>query len=1032
MRPMKLILQNFGPYVNETVDFERLQQNGLFLITGKTGSGKTTIFEALTFALYGSTTSDDRPPESLRSDFASSQAATSVQLTFEHRGKIYQVIRLPKQILAKKRGVGDKEYESRGRLKIFKDAQQVDELTKLKDINLKLLDVLQLSRQQFIQIVLLPQGAFRRFLMASSVDKEQVLRKIFRTQLYQKWTQILNDQLKDQQRQSKQLHQTLTTDLTKIHWVTTPVSKALSAVQQIADLEQQQQQQHAKLTHRQAQQRDRQAQLQQRQQALSEHQKINNQIEQLAQLHQTQQSLQQQQDNFEQVKHQIQQLTWVKDRQAAVQQIQTLQQQQQAVTTQQTTFVHRQAQLQQQLASAKATQQDLIQKTPQDRHRQAQLATLNAQRKSYVQYQQLQDQLTEAHQQVEQAYQNLQQTKAQVEQVQTTYQQALNAVQTLPDLLQQQQWTQNLVQQLHEWQHHQQIEQELEHQQQHLQDQFVYQQQVVAQCQNHQRALKDQWLQNQIATLAAQLSPDQPCPVCGSLDHPVPNTNAPKAVTASAVKLADKQLTTSQEALVRLQTQIQAQQSQLEVQQQAIVQIQVTCQELCQQLAISIDADDLAEPVAPILAQQQDHLQQLTVRVQKVQHQQQTVAQTKRRLQNLNETLTQWQTKHQSAQRVYQQLSGQQTMLAQQLPGKYSDLAAVDQAITQLAQQVQDFSEQLTKNQQQLQRDHQQQAALNAQAELVQQQLAQISQTLQANTQQLTAQVQAYFGENSQQRFDQLTAQLPQLTHLQQAVSDYEQRCQTVATQIQVYQQLIGSQRQFDVTAEHQQLVELQLQWDADAAATEQFYHQVLNNDALLQQLRQTQQELTDRQDQEDQLQILAETMAGKSAAKLSLERFVLRAQLVDILEVANQHLQQFSSGRYYMLLHQAQGTYQKDTGLEIDVYDDNVGEVRSVHTLSGGESFLAALSLALALGEVIQEQAGGVQIEALFIDEGFGSLDQESLLIALRALEQIQTGHQVIGIISHVALLKEQIPNQLVVHANDQGQSTVQLKISD
>ncbi|GAF38450.1 exonuclease SbcC [Agrilactobacillus composti DSM 18527 = JCM 14202] len=160
----------------------------------------------------------------------------------------------------------------------------------------------------------------------------------------------------------------------------------------------------------------------------------------------------------------------------------------------------------------------------------------------------------------------------------------------------------------------------------------------------------------------------------------------------------------------------------------------------------------------------------------------------------------------------------------------------------------------------------------------------------------------------------------------------------------------------------------------------------------------------------------------------MSLERYVLREYLLEILNVANAHLNQLSAGRYYLQLHKEVGTYQKNTGLEIDVYDDNVGKARSVHTLSGGESFIAALSLALALGEVIQNKAGGISIDTLFIDEGFGSLDQDALGMAMDALEHIEGDHRMIGIISHVAALKEQIPYQIQVSTAGQGKSHVKL----
>nr|WP_236671888.1 SbcC/MukB-like Walker B domain-containing protein [Enterococcus sp. BWB1-3] len=132
------------------------------------------------------------------------------------------------------------------------------------------------------------------------------------------------------------------------------------------------------------------------------------------------------------------------------------------------------------------------------------------------------------------------------------------------------------------------------------------------------------------------------------------------------------------------------------------------------------------------------------------------------------------------------------------------------------------------------------------------------------------------------------------------------------------------------------------------------------------------------------------------------------------------------TNSRYQFELNKEKNSFRSQTGLEINIYDDNAGASRSARTLSGGESFIAALALALSLAEVIQEQAGGVLIEALFIDEGFGSLDEEALEMAIEALETIENEGRMIGIISHVTELKSRISQQMRINTNGVGQSSV------
>ena len=170
---------------------------------------------------------------------------------------------------------------------------------------------------------------------------------------------------------------------------------------------------------------------------------------------------------------------------------------------------------------------------------------------------------------------------------------------------------------------------------------------------------------------------------------------------------------------------------------------------------------------------------------------------------------------------------------------------------------------------------------------------------------------------------------------------------------------------------------------------------------------------------QEEELaafQTLTDVVTGNTENHLSLERYVLQAYFEDVLAAANVQLDRLTNGRYqFELANESHGAGAKWSGLEVNVYDDNAGKTRSARTLSGGESFMASLALALALCQIIQEQSGGIAIDALFVDEGFGSLDQDALADALRALQDLEGG-RMIGIISHVTELEEQIPDQLRV----------------
>ena len=208
MQPKSLQMKNFGPFIDEKLDFSQLQAGGLFLISGKTGAGKTTIFDGMTFALFGETSGNLRSGKEMRSMFASPTEETSVTFTFEHQRFTYQIQRKPEQTLAKKRGDGVTNQTAKVQLTIFDaEGKEKKQISKRTEVDAFIKDLLQLDAKQFFQIMMLPQGEFRNFLIASSNEKERVLRNLFGTEMYQQFNEWLKEQVKAQ---SKKLeHQQL-------------------------------------------------------------------------------------------------------------------------------------------------------------------------------------------------------------------------------------------------------------------------------------------------------------------------------------------------------------------------------------------------------------------------------------------------------------------------------------------------------------------------------------------------------------------------------------------------------------------------------------------------------------------------------------------------------------------------------------------------------------------------------------------------------------------------------------------------------
>lgn len=1029
MKPLKLKLTNFGPYEKQTIDFTQLEDASIFLIAGPTGSGKTTLFDGMTFALYGESASDDRDPSALRSDFAAVSEPTEVTLRFEHQGLEYEVTRQPKQTLAKKRGNGTREYPSSGKLKIFKNGTQTDELTRMQEINLKLTDILQISRKQFVQIVLLPQGEFRRFLVSDSSEKEAILRKVFGTQLFQRWATALKQQLNSQRDKIKSAQSLIDNGLKRVRWAQS------DGKHDLAQLEGQHQADQKALRTAKQDLKTAQQQANQLKNQLEADQKMNRNIETLTAKKAEVVRRQRQQPKIDQQKQRLAILNWVHDQRHVYEQQQDLAKRVEELKLQKvtlTTHLKKQNQTKTQLQD----QQVQLAKTAQAiSDTQSKIAVLTKQRPLYQQVRQLSEQLGQKTATYAGTVEKLAQLQSDESHQQEQLKQLNDQISQQPALLKtsaklttvsatlansKQQVSDLLIQQS-----------QLKQQQQAADDAqaaVITLKQTVAQASRDYDELRNQWLAGQIAVLASQLKPGTPCPVCGSTDHPAPHvTTSTQLVDNQTIKQAEQSLQLQKDQQTKAEANLTTSLAAYKKQEQAVRE---QAQALKSQLKVpeKLSIEDLSTHVTEQAAQTSQQLntvnEQLKTIDQAVEKQQYKTAEVKdlqQQIQTLKEQV-------QIAKLAQQTTQTKLDEARKQVPDQFADLGALDHYLAQQQSRVAKHQQQVQTNTQALQQSREAiattQANLNNVGSSLQENQQKLTETAAALTQAVTKQL----GPNQMDRFIELVGQLDQIAGLKQVIEDYQQALTAAKADVAAYQQLVGDKQTVDLSQSQAKLSQLNEQLDILQQAADNRQQQVTVNGDILAQIKAATQQVATKLDDLNELQLLVETIAGGGENKLGLERYVLRAQLAEILAIANQHLKQLSSGRYSMQLHLEAGAYQKNTGLEIDVYDDNVGQVRSVHTLSGGESFIAALSLALALGESIQHESGGISIDALFIDEGFGSLDQESLSTAMKALENVESSNRMIGIISHVSLLQETIPYQIQVQPTGQGKSVAQV----
>ncbi|WP_262316522.1 AAA family ATPase [Lacticaseibacillus parakribbianus] len=1030
MQLEQLHIQNFGPYRDERVDFTHFAQTPVFLISGKTGSGKTTIFDALVYALYGTTAGDDRSGAEMRSAFAATDAVTRVTLSFSHGGRHYQIWREPEQVMAKKRGSGTTTSKGNQSLTEYDGTSERNQWTKLRDIRPRLAAMLHLDADQFRQMVLLPQGKFRQFLDAKSDDKEALLRRLFGTGLYDRWQQALRQAAKTTGAAVAKEADRLDTLASRFAYPEAAPDAAAPMADKLAAMT-------AGVATLAAANDQAQAALEAAQQAAGASTEALSLGQRLAAAFATKAAataalaeLQAAAPERAAASSRLALLQWA---QAQLPQQAQLNRTAQAQASQQAALAKDQAKrpaAAAALASATARLATLTQAAPEDADRVERVQTLKRLQPlleqaeaATAQAATAQRKLTAARQEAAAATERLVQSQDTAAATQTAlaavadHQPALAAAQTT--------WA-GLQPQLARWQEQ---ATELSALQKQLTAQQAAQRAAVAAAQTAAAAyvtLRDARLTQQIAVLAAQLSPGQPCPVCGSLEHPQPAVTDTAPVSDAALAEAEsKRLATSQ-ALAALNTTVAAQVTRVQTlalaqaqQAAALTGIAASTAPDAAEAAVrrlktdtQRDVTALEAAVASEAAERTRLTQTLAAQTAATNSAAAAVAAGQSAVANAETTAARAQGVAETAAAQLPEAAPTPAALREQiadLQAKHQQHLAATTAATTTRQQAQDALTGLD-------------AAIAAQKTQLARQQADLEQARQAFDAALTAKL----GADAATQFAALAAASGEAATLEAQLSEAAQAQAAQKALLAQAQQQIGDRDAPDLaalTSRRDEAAAVLAQAQAHQAQTAQVLTQ---NRTLRDEIAKAYAKNRRALDDAAVVANLAAVVNGNNPQKLGLERYVLRAYLDRVLQVANGRLTQLTAGRYQFALHTDPGSYRNDSGLEIDIYDDQIGQLRSVHTLSGGESFIAALSLALALGEVIGQVAGGVAIDALFIDEGFGSLDAASLSTAMQALESLEGQSRMIGIISHVETLREGIPDQLQVIPTGSGESHI------
>ena len=919
MRPVKLTLSAFGPYAGKAeLDMKKLGELGLYLITGDTGAGKTTIFDAITFALYGEASGENREPVMFRSKYAEPDMPTFVELVFSYAGKEYRVTRNPEYERPAKRGAGMTVQKADAEL-IYPDGRVV---TKTRDVTNAIQEIIGIDRSQFTQIAMIAQGDFLKLLLAPTEDRKRIFRQIFKTGLYQN----LQDKLKEESGRLGREYEMLKNSIQQyINGASCPEDNVLFIElekakngslltadtmilieQIIAEDETSRKELNNKLG-------DTEKQLEQ----------VNARLGKAEEIGKTRSSLASAKETLLKAEPQLKELSdqyeGEKSKQPETDALS------ESITTEKNKL-QKYDELENTKKTLAAKEKELARK---ESDCSAWAASLESEGKLF-----------------EAAKKELDTLKnAEVEK-----EKLLNLKNVLDDRKDK---TGKLSADLKAYH---KLWKELDAAQKKYLIASEQAEILKAEYSNKNKAFLDE----QAGMLATTLEDGSKCPVCGSTAHPEPAVLSENAPSEAEIKAAKEAWENAQSDAARLSAKAGELNGQSEAKKTEIIN---RTSELVGDCAF----DEIAAGIDKALSELSALLIDLNERIKAEESK-------AKRFAELNKEIPKKETRIKELETA--------------INDSKTSMAALSQEIKNLKDTLEKLSREL---------DFESKSkAQEAVAEL-ERKRDQLKQKL----------------EKSHKAFIDCKAEIDKLNGTVNALTAQ-----------------LKDAEEIDVDTEKKRQTELTTEKADSTKAITVISSRLDRNGEDLKNIRKGSGRLTEVESKWTWVKALSNTANGNIGGKekIMLETYIQMTYFDRILARANTRFMIMSGGQYELKRRIEAENNRSQSGLELDVIDHYNGTERSVKTLSGGESFKASLSLALGLSDEIQSSAGGIRLDTMFVDEGFGSLDDESLQQAMRALYGLTEGNRLVGIISHVSELKERIDKQIVVTKEKTGGSRAEI----
>ena len=1038
MKPLKLQMQAFGPYAkNEIIDFTKLGNRNMFVISGKTGAGKTTIFDGISFAIYGKASGDDRAGHDLRSHFADEDMLTEVSLTFQLRDKIYFIKRSPKQERKKKNGNGYTEESAKAEL--YEETKDGRLLlgSNIKEVDEKIRQIIGLDATQFKQILMIPQGDFKKLLTSESKEKELILQKLFHTEIYKRIEEKLKEEATAAKELDKRLRLEMETYMNGIHWAEpqsadgeneesaqgSPV-QVLEQLGLLVDVQKKQLDAYVSeldgLT----------AIEKQLQRDLFQAKDIADKFKELNQLKAEKKKLDDRREMIASFEVQL------KDaRKAAMleKQEQSYVKIGQKVKDLNASIGQMEAKHKELLVKMDSINQSYEEEMAKSGEREAaaqQVMALQEMRSDILQFEDFRQKVSERKKELDQLLsgygqmeKELEDTERQLRIAEENISSAQKAAighaeksRELEKMAEAAKLLEEAISLSKEAEESERIVFKAEEDLKNKSDAYTL-------LHERYKELEHRYMQSHASRLARMLHEGQPCSVCGSTTHPSPANLHGEAVSEEEIEESKKRLENAdQQRITAEQLHFKA-----KVKRETILESAAKHEKKLIDSVPEYKAGQTAVLLSGLVEKRSILAGEAAV-LETAMKQLPSMEQRKNQLRDRHELLkTGMKERKMQMDAKREAYIGKQTRLAdmeKRLPADLRTKVDYERAIQMAQDRKQQLEKDLHIKREALQNAKQEEARLKSAIETNTASLYTM-QTELTQERELFKKEMDRQGFASYQLYVEAKKTEEQIKLLEGQIEQFQMEDQRVDSLLSNLAYALKGIEYPDLAMIEQKIEKNEEEVKRKREMINSLEHLIKHHESILANIKTTIEKQRDVQAQYETIGHLYELSRGSNPFRITFERFVLAAFLDDILKEANVRLKRMTSGRYQLMRKVDPTRRNVQSGLELTVFDQFTGMERHVKTLSGGESFKASLALALGLAAVVQQNAGGISLETMFIDEGFGTLDPESLDQAIESLLEIQSSGRLVGIISHVPELKERIDARLEVIGRQNGSTT-------